>query len=133
MVRIKDRDDLNDVKGRLEADFRDAALTSLHRDFVSTVHTSERSRAEKALETLYQAAQKLRHREHEFNARARTSAASLMNNLRDAGHFSALREFNAAKEGLFDINPQTGRRIVTLVEKNIHPVTPRAGRSPKNH
>ncbi len=113
MVRIKDRDDLSDVKGRMNADFRAVTLDAAFLDAAA-----ERPQAERALAAFYVAAQMLRRREHEFNARDRQPAASLMTNLRNADHFSAMRAFNAAKAEL--AHTPTGQRIVKMVEKNIH-------------
>lgn len=118
MVRIKDRDDLSDVKGRVHADFRSATLTALHRAFVEAAPAAERSAAEKTLAAFYEAANSLLANEQAFTSRERKPATSLMTNLRGAEHFSALRAFNSAKSGL--TATPAGQRIVMLVEKNIH-------------
>ncbi|MCE9507309.1 MAG: hypothetical protein K8R48_03195 [Alphaproteobacteria bacterium] len=112
---------MDNLKGKLSADFRSMNLTSLHLDFFAEVGDADRKNATQMLERFYQAASKLSSSENEFNRRARPSsgAPSLMTNLRNPSQFSALREFNLVKEKLLELNPQIGMRIVRLVEKNI--------------
>jgi hypothetical protein len=121
MVRLKGRDNLNDLKGQLGADFRSVTLSSLHLSLFASVEEGDRKNVAQALDFLYRTASRLYTSENEFNKRARPAAGtpSLMNNLRDPAHFTAMREFNAAKEGLLNVNSKVSRNIIRLIEKDI--------------
>ena len=122
MVRLRNRDDLDDVQGRLGVQFRTATLTTLHAAFLSVAGADEK-KAATVLENFYQAADDLGSREKEFNSRARPAGApSLMGNLRGAAQLEALRGFNDAKRDLFEIDPKIGRSIARLVERDIDAV-----------
>jgi hypothetical protein len=112
---------MDNLKGKLSADFRSMNLTSLHLDFFADVGDADRKNATQVLDRFYQAVGKLCSSENEFNRRARppSGAPSLMTNLRNPAQFSALREFNLVKEKLLELNPEIGMRIIRLVEKNI--------------
>lgn len=120
MVRIKNRDDLVDIRGKLGSSFRAANLTSLNvRFFVG--HDTDRSTAAATLDHFFRVAGKLCSSENAFNRRARPTSGrpSLMTNLRGAAHLTALREFSAAKEAILGINANIGRYIVRLAERDI--------------
>jgi hypothetical protein len=112
---------MDDLKGKLSADFRSTALSSLHLDFFAAVEGADGKNAAQTLDRFYQAAARLCSSENEFNRRARPSSGgpSLMRHLRNPQQFASLREFNLVKEKLLDINSKTGSQIIRLVEKNI--------------
>jgi hypothetical protein len=117
MVRLKNGDDLRELKGRLNTAFRATALTGLHTAFLSAAGT--RKEAAIALDHLRNAAKKLHSKEQEFNHRARQGALSLVSHLRDPEHFDAIRAFTAAKEDVRRHHPQIGEHIVRHHEKEI--------------
>jgi hypothetical protein len=120
MVRLKGRDDLESLKGKLSADFHSVNLASLHVSLFASVQEADRKNAAQALDSLYQTAGRLFTSENEFNKRSRQAAApSLMHNLRTPAHFTAMREFSAAKEGLLNINPKVSQNIIRLIEKDM--------------
>jgi hypothetical protein len=118
---------MNDLKGKLSADFRSMNLTSLHLGFFASIRDADKKNATQTLERFYQAAGKLSSSENEFNRRARppSGRASLLAHLRNPVQFAALREFSFIKERLLEINPGVGGEIIRLVEKNID-LPPRA-------
>lgn len=125
MVRLKNRDDLSDIDGRLGAHFRASALSALHSEFLDAA--PDKKRAAAVLDAFYQAAGKLGTKEKEhsseralFNQRARPEGAhALRSHLRSTEHFAALREFSGAKESLLSIDPRIAEGIIRLVAREI--------------
>lgn len=120
MVRVKNRDDLADVEGRLSARFRAANLTYLNDRFFRAAGSAY-PEAAATLDQFFRAASRLSHHENAFNRRARPSSGkpSLMTNLRGADQMAAVREFAAAKEAVLGINPEVGHFIIRLAERDI--------------
>ena len=119
MVRVKGRDDLENIEGHLGTAFRAAGLAPLHTLFVTTA--TEKEAAAETLGQFYRAANKLCQNENEFNKRARpkSAAPSIMSHLREPAQLAAIRGYNLAKEKLLAVNSETGRSIVQMIEKEI--------------
>jgi hypothetical protein len=123
MTRLKDSDDLDDVRGGyLGSAFRSAAVVSLRRAFVAAAGVNEPA-AQQALTQFEQAARTLRRTERDFRERARTTG-SLLSHLRSPEQLAAAREFSLAKETLLGINPNIGSNLVRLMtEEPLHPTS----------
>ncbi len=120
MVRLKGKDNLDDVSGRLKSGFGDVMLVQLQGQLIAVQPEGAQGQAITLLNAFLTAADKLETRENTFNSRARKSAGpDLKGNLRPAEHFAAIKLFNAAKQNLLGFDDTTGQRIVTLVEDRI--------------
>lgn len=137
MVRLINRDDLDDARGRLGTAFRAASLTTLHAAFLAAAGAG-RKNAAAVLEHFHQAADALGSREKEFNNRARSAAPTLMKHLRSVAQLEAMRTFSKAKRALLNVNAEIGREIAQMVERNVDaaaqkPVQAASPAAPVNH
>ncbi|MDE1151485.1 MAG: hypothetical protein PW788_03015 [Micavibrio sp.] len=127
MVRLKGKDNLSDMTGRLKSGFAAITLDHLQGQLIAAQPEGAQGQAITLLNTFFAAADKLESRESVFNTRARkTGGLSLMANLRPPEHFAAIKTFNAAKQDLLGFDDSTGQRIVTLVEDRIAAKTGKA-------
>jgi len=127
MVRLKGKDNLSDVAGRLKSGFAAITLDHLQGQLIAAQPEGAQGHAITLLNTFFDAADKLESRETVFNARARRNdGLNLMANLRPTEHFAAIKSFNAAKQDLLGFDDATGQRIVTLVEDRIAAKTRKA-------
>ena len=120
MVRLKGKDNLDDVAGRLKSGFGDVMLVQLQGQLIAIQPEGAQGQAIGLLNSFLAAAEKLESRENVFNTRARKpTGPDLKGNLRPAEHFAAIKIFNTAKQNLLGFDDNTGQRIVTLVQDRI--------------
>jgi len=120
MSLIKGKDDLSPYKGHAAEAFGAEALTHLQAQFITSQPEPEQGNAVSALAAFYEAAEKLRDRETEFNTRARKPGGpDLKANLRNSDQFAAIRTFHEAKENLLGMSGTAGKHIVHIVEQSI--------------
>lgn len=129
MVRLKGKNDLGELAGKLSSSFHAVNLTALHTQFITAVADPDKKVAAQALDDFYAAAKQVCTSEMDFNRRARPhTTSSLMTHMRAPTNFSAIRAFNAAKKRVMDIHPDLGRSIVQQTERNINNSTRTATR-----
>ena len=114
MVLLRGIDDLTTYKGIATEAFGAQALAQAQQKLVQ-----QDPAALAALNTFYNAAEKLRSSESAFNSRARKGGPDLKGNLRSEGQFKAIKGFNEAKQNLLGVDQVIGQQIVELVEKSI--------------
>lgn len=126
MVRLKGKDNLDDVTGKLTAGFNAVTLKALERQYAASGPS-----ATKALTDFYLAASRLGQNEKEFNRRAQPKTSlDLKRHLRSEQQFEALRNFEAAKQNLLSHNPEIAEQIIGVVGRNLASATkPTAKRS----
>ena len=127
MVLLREKDGLDDLNGKLQAHFRDAALSHLGQRLLVSQPENARSGAVQILAAFHQAARHLKTLEKNFDATAapKTDAPDLLRHLRPQEHFAAIRQFNRMKESLLAVDPVQAKNIVDLVEHDIAaPKTP---------
>lgn len=114
-----------DIQGRLGDSFQQAALVALEHAFLAGA--ADRPLAERVLSRFKRLAESLRISEEAFAMRERDEDAppSLLNHLRNPAEFGVMREFNAAREALFALNPDLGRSIATLMMQKRKPAVHR--------
>ena len=129
MARLKGRDDLVNVEGRLGRAFRNATLTALQTAFLSAASGADKTAATQALAEFHRAARKLHISENAFRARPAADKPSLLTYLRSPEQFTAMRDFRIAKQKLLRFSPEISLSIVRLTAQETE-TAPRRTRSP---
>jgi hypothetical protein len=114
MARLKGQDNLDDLTGTLTAGFNAVTLKMLETKFKAAGPN-----AAKVLTDFYMAAAQLQKRESEFNRRAKPQQHDHMVNLRNDEQLAAMRNFETAKQGLLEANPELGGQILAVVDRNL--------------
>ncbi|MEZ0226197.1 MAG: hypothetical protein ACAH83_16700 [Alphaproteobacteria bacterium] len=114
MTRLKGQDNLDDIAGKLTAGFNAVTLKTLEQKFKAAG-----PKAAKVLTDFYLAAAQLQKGEREFNRRAKPQQHDHMVNLRNDEQLGAMRDFETAKRGLLEMNPEVGGQILAVVDRNL--------------